>query len=100
MSAPDDPTSAAEPAAPVEPAPVEPASVEPVETRPPLFVVKGDASPAEVAALTVVLQGLAAAAAGAGGERKPRSEWSAHHRKHRTPLAAGPGGWRASGLPR
>jgi hypothetical protein len=71
----------------------------PVETRPPLFVVKGDATPAEVAALTAVLQGFAAAAQGDGG-RKPRLEWSAHHRKHRTPHAAGPGGWRASGLPR
>ncbi len=82
-------------------APEEPGtSVEPVETRPPLFAVKGDATPEEVAALTAVLQGLAAAAVESGGGRKPRPEWSAHRRKHRTPLAAGPGGWRASGLPR
>lgn len=68
---------------------------------PPLFVIKGDATAEEVAALTAVLQAMAAAGASAGeGERKPRSEWSAHHRKTRRPLMIGPGAWRASGLPR
>ena len=32
---------------------------EPVETKPPLFVVKGDATAEEVAALVAVLQGIA-----------------------------------------
>ena len=67
--------------------------------RPPLLVVKGDASAEEVAALVAVLQGLAAASGGADAPQ-PRSEWSAHHRKVRTPLAPGRGGWRSSALPR
>jgi hypothetical protein len=71
---------------------------ETAETRPPLFAVKGDATPEEVAALVAVLQGIAASAA--PPERKPRSEWSAHHRKARPSLNAGPGGWRSSAMPR
>ena len=69
-----------------------------VAGRPPLFAIKGDASAEEVAALTAVLQGLAAAAV--PGSAPPRSEWSAHHRKVRTALPSGPGGWRSSALPR
>ncbi|MGN6576316.1 MAG: acyl-CoA carboxylase subunit epsilon [Nocardioides sp.] len=66
-----------------------------------LRVVNGDATPEEVAALTAVLQGLAAAAAASGeGKRKPRSEWSAHHRKARPTFPSGPGGWRSSAMPR
>jgi Acyl-CoA carboxylase epsilon subunit len=67
--------------------------------QPPLLVVKGDASAEEVAALVAVLQGLAAATTG-GDAPKPRSEWSSHHRKTRTPLTPGRGGWRSSALPR
>jgi hypothetical protein len=70
----------------------------PAET-PPLFIVKGDATPEEVAALTLVLQGIAAATA-PEPERKVTSEWSAHHRKVRSWLPSGPGGWRSSALPR
>jgi hypothetical protein len=68
-------------------------------TRAPLFLVKGDASPEEVAALTVVLQGIAAAQTPV---ERPRvtPEWSAHHRKVRSSYPSGPGGWRSSGLPR
>jgi hypothetical protein len=68
----------------------------------PLFVVKGDATAEEVAALTAVLQAMAAAGAAAreGGRPEPRSEWSAHHRRLNRTVAAGPGAWRASGLPR
>ena len=72
---------------------------EPVETpRPPLFSIKGDATAEEVAALVAVLQGIAASAAPPAA--KPRSEWSAHHRKARPSLHAGPGGWRSSSMPR
>ena len=74
-------------------------SPEPADSRPPLFVVRGDASAEEVAALTAVLQGLAAAGAGTAPE-KPRSEWSAHHRKVRSAFPSGPGGWRSSAMPR
>lgn len=66
--------------------------------RPPLFLVQGDATPEEVAALTVVLQGVAAASA--EPPRRPRPQWSAPHRAVRRPLDSGPGGWRASALPR
>jgi hypothetical protein len=70
------------------------------EERPPLFVIKGDATDEEVAALTAVLQAMAASAAAArAAEKKPRPEWSAPRRSHRQPLLSGPGGWRASGLP-
>ena len=65
----------------------------------PLFLVKGDATPEEVAALTVVLQGIAAAGVPAE-EPEVTSEWAAHHRKLRASYPAGPGGWRSSGLPR
>lgn len=71
---------------------------------PPLFVVKGDASPAEVAALVAVLQAIASAGTAAGGTRPaPLGQWAAPHRRMRGPYvarAAGPGGWRASALPR
>ena len=70
---------------------------DPVTT--PLFLVKGDATPEEVAALTVVLQGVAAASAPAS-ERKVTSEWAAHHRKVRSWRSSGSGGWRSSALPR
>ena len=74
--------------------------VEPVEApRPPLFLVQGDATPEEVAALTVVLQGVAAASAEPPAPR-PRPQWSAPHRAVRRPLDTGRGAWRASALPR
>ena len=71
---------------------------EPGETTP-LFLVKGDATAEEVAALVAVLQGIAAAAAPTG-EQRPRSEWAAHHRKVRPSFPSGPGGWRSSAMPR
>ena len=62
-----------------------------------LRVVKGDATPEEVAALVAVLGSLGPA------EEAPRRrtpEWNAHHRTVRRTLPHGPGGWRSSGLPR
>jgi hypothetical protein len=64
----------------------------------PLFLVRGDATAEEVAALAAVLQGLAASAGAAPA--RPRPEWSAPHRLVRTAPPAGPGGWRSSALPR
>lgn len=65
---------------------------------PPLLrVVKGDATPEEIAALVAVVASLGAAAP-AAARRTPA--WQAHHRKVRAPLAHGPGGWRSSALPR
>jgi hypothetical protein len=66
--------------------------------RPILRVIKGDATPEEVAALVAVVAALGSAAAEPPRRRTP--EWSAHHRKVRRTLSHGPGGWRSSGLPR
>ena len=73
------------------------------ESRPPLVVVKGDATAEEVAALVTVLQGMAAASAAAAAGKAdpaPLSQWGAPARRLRTTLPHGPGAWRASGLPR
>jgi hypothetical protein len=67
--------------------------------EPPLFLVRGDATPQEVAALVAVLQ-AAAAAAPAADDRPARSEWSAPRRAVQRPPQHGPGAWRASALPR
>ncbi|MET8762199.1 acyl-CoA carboxylase subunit epsilon [Lentzea sp. NPDC004782] len=68
------------------------------QEKPLLRVVKGTPDDHELAALTAVIAGLAAAAP---VEDKPaaRSEWANHARKVRRPLQHGPGAWRASGLP-
>jgi hypothetical protein len=67
-------------------------------TGPALFVVRGNASAEEVAALAAVLQGLAAAPQ--PRPTRPRPEWSAPRRALRAPLFAGRGAWRSSALPR
>ncbi len=67
--------------------------------EPVLFLVKGDASPEEVAALVAVLQATAAANP-ARPAQEPWPEWSAHHRKVRASYPSGPGGWRSSAMPR
>jgi len=66
--------------------------------RPVLRIVRGDPTPEEIAALVTVLSARAAAV----GEKEPprRSEWAGHERRMRRPVHPGPGGWRASALPR
>ena len=65
------------------------------DQRPLLRVVKGEPTPAELAALTVVVAAMA--------QRRPRRRpapvgaWASHADAHRGPLRAGPGGWRAAG---
>jgi sarcosine oxidase gamma subunit len=62
-----------------------------------LRVVRGDATPEEVAALVAVIASMG------GGEPatpKPRSTWSHPARGVRSVHRHGPGAWRASGLPR
>lgn len=71
----------------------------PPETGPPLFLVKGDASAEEIAALVAVLQSVAAGASATGRDRQPAPEWSAPHRLVRSSYPSGPGGWRSSALP-
>jgi len=66
--------------------------------RPLLRVVRGDATPEEIAALVAVL-------AARGDDEAPsqprlvKNAWSDRSRLLRRPLAAGPGAWRNSGLP-
>ena len=62
-----------------------------------LRVVRGDATPEEVAALVAVLSALQPAAA---PPARRASEWGAPHRGVRRTLPHGPGGWRSSSLPR
>jgi len=69
----------------------------PAPAAPLLRIVKGDPTPEEVAALVAVVSSLGAPAAPAP-RRTPA--WSAHHRKVRHTHPHGPGGWRASALPR
>ena len=66
------------------------------------MLIKGEATEEEVAALVAVLQGLASASAAAAASEQPaaRTVWAAPARAVRTPHHAGPGGWRASALPR
>jgi Acyl-CoA carboxylase epsilon subunit len=71
----------------------------PAEARPALMVVDGNATAEEVAALVAVVQGMASAAAAAEPPVRRRSTWADPARRVRRPLAAGPGGWRASSLP-
>lgn len=73
------------------------AAPDPEAQRPVLRVVRGDATPEEVAAIVAVL-----AATGGAPSPAPRRvpEWAAHHRQVRRALPHGPGGWRSSALPR
>ncbi len=67
------------------------------EDRPPLRLVRGDATPEEVAALLAVLS------AASGGEAAPAprhtSQWASRERAVRRPLSPGRGAWRASSRP-
>ncbi|ROO90092.1 acyl-CoA carboxylase epsilon subunit-like protein [Actinocorallia herbida] len=66
--------------------------------RPFLQVIKGDATPEEVAALIAVVSARATAPAAAPARRG--SVWTDRSRLVRGPVQAGPGAWRASALPR
>ena len=66
--------------------------------HPVLRVVKGDATPEEVAALVAVIASMSGGAAPA--KPKPRSTWADPRRRMRTTLPHGPGAWRATALPR
>jgi hypothetical protein len=70
---------------------------------PALRVVRGDATPEEIAALVAVLLARSASAAGevpsASASVPARSAWSDRSRLLRRPLQPGPGAWRRSGLP-
>lgn len=71
----------------------------PAEPRPLLRIVRGNPDDAELAALTAVVAGLAAATP---QDRPPprRSHWADRPSLLRGPLRPGPGAWRAAGFPR
>ena len=67
--------------------------------RPVLRVIRGDATPEEIAAVVAVLLSRPAVAA----EPRPRpapSAWADRSRLLRRPLFPGPDAWRRSALPR
>jgi hypothetical protein len=67
-------------------------------SEPALRVVRGDATPEEIAALVAVLLSRPRA-----GEEPPvhaRSAWADRSSQLRRPLRPGPGAWRRSALPR
>jgi hypothetical protein len=66
-----------------------------------LRVIRGDATPEEIAALVAVVLWARAGAAGAGEPAAPRrSAWSDRSRLLRAPRRPAPGAWRRSALPR
>ena len=67
--------------------------------RPLLRVVRGDATPEEIAALVAVLAVRGGEDEAPGPTRSVKNAWSDRSRQLRRPLATGPGAWRASGLP-
>jgi hypothetical protein len=67
------------------------------EDRPLLRIVKGEPTPEEIAALTVVVAALSSRR-----ERRrpaPIGAWAAYSGTHRRPLRHGAGGWQAAGRP-
>ncbi|MBL7502367.1 hypothetical protein I6A84_28075 [Frankia sp. CNm7] len=65
--------------------------------RPLLRLVRGDATPEEIAAVVAVLAAHAAATA-AVPPRPPRSVWADRSQVLRVSAGAGPGGWRRAGI--
>ncbi|MBV9208876.1 MAG: acyl-CoA carboxylase subunit epsilon [Actinobacteria bacterium] len=66
---------------------------------PSLRVVRGDATPEEIAALVAVLMTRSAGTEAAPPARSGQNSWSDRSRLLRRPLSPGPGAWRRSGLP-
>jgi len=77
-----------------------PATVAAPAPGPVLAFARGNPSGEQIAAVVAVLAARTARPAGATQARESRSEWSARSRLLRAPLPRGPGGWRASALPR
>jgi acyl-CoA carboxylase epsilon subunit len=73
--------------------------VSPDDGRPLLRVVRGDATPEEIAALVAVLLARSADTGAPRPARSVNNSWSDRSRALRHPLSPGPGAWRRSGLP-
>jgi len=67
--------------------------------RPVFRVVRGDATPEEIAALVAVLAVRGGDDEAPGPPRSAGNGWSDRSRLLRRPLSPGPGAWRASALP-
>jgi Acyl-CoA carboxylase epsilon subunit len=65
-----------------------------------LRIARGRPDTIEIAVLAAVLSARAASAGSTAAPRIIRSQWSSRSRLVREPLPRGPGGWRASALPR
>lgn len=67
--------------------------------RPPLRVIRGDATPEEIAAIIAVLATASGAGDGTGDSASARSRWAEPASRMRPALAHGRGAWRFSSLP-
>lgn len=67
---------------------------------PTLRVIRGDATPEEIAALIAVVAAANARGTAAEPPAPRMSAWRDPARRVRGPLPHGPGAWRASALPR
>lgn len=65
------------------------------QDRPALRIVRGDATPEEIAALTALLSAASGEAA-PPPTRVRRGGWNDPSRQHRPPVLPGPNAWRAS----
>ena len=68
-------------------------------SQPLLRVVRGDATPEEIAALVAVLMGRSADNEAPSPARSAQGLWSDRAARLRRPLSPGPGAWRRSALP-
>jgi hypothetical protein len=69
------------------------------DSPPVLRVIRGDATPEEIAALIAVVMARSAPAPSPGPARRVRSAWSDRSRQMRPPIRPAPGAWRRSALP-
>jgi len=69
------------------------------DDRPILRVVRGDATPEEIAALVAVLLARSADAEASGQDRSVSGSWADRSGQIRRPLSPGPGAWRRTALP-
>ncbi len=67
--------------------------------QPLLRVIRGDATPEEIAALVAVLAMRAAGDEAPGPDRSAPGFWADRASQLRRPLSPGPGAWRRSSLP-
>jgi hypothetical protein len=67
--------------------------------EPALRIVRGDATPEEIAALVAVLLSRSRPGDASAASAPARSAWADRSRQLRRPLRPGPGAWRRSALP-